>query len=171
MSSRNILICPDPRLRTVAKPVARFEAPLNTLVEDMFTTMYEARGIGLAATQVDVHQRVFVTDCSDDRSEPRVFVNAEIVERAGEVESEEGCLSIPDVNETVLRSERVLVRALDRHGDPFELEADGLLAICIQHELDHLNGKLFIDYLSSLKRQRIRKKLEKARRLAGEAIA
>lgn len=171
MSSRNILICPDPRLRTVAKPVERFDQSLETLVEDMFTTMYEARGVGLAATQIDVHQRVFVTDCSEDHSDPRVFVNAEILAREGEVDSEEGCLSIPDVNETVTRTERVRVRAQDQHGETFELDADGLLAVCIQHELDHLDGKLFIDYLSSLKRQRIRKKLEKARRLAGEAVA
>ncbi|MGC9456482.1 MAG: peptide deformylase [Halothiobacillaceae bacterium] len=171
MSSRNILICPDPRLRTVAKPVERFDQSLETLVEDMFTTMYEARGVGLAATQIDVHQRVFVTDCSEDHSDPRVFVNAEILAREGEVDSEEGCLSIPDVNETVTRAERVRVRAQDQHGETFELDADGLLAVCIQHELDHLDGKLFIDYLSSLKRQRIRKKLEKARRLAGEAVA
>jgi len=167
MSIRNILICPDDRLRTVAKPIEQFDAALETLVADMFETMYAHRGIGLAATQIDVHQRLFVTDCSEDKSDPRVFVNPVIVSAEGEVVSEEGCLSIPDVTETVKRAETVTVRARDQHGKEFELTTGGLMAICIQHELDHLNGKLFIDYLSSLKRQRIRKKLDKRRRLTG----
>jgi len=167
MSIRNILICPDDRLRTVAKPIEQFDADLETLVADMFETMYESRGVGLAATQIDVHQRLFVADCSEDKSDPRVFVNPVIVSAKGEVASEEGCLSIPDVTETVKRAETVTVRAQDQHGTEFELTTGGLMAICIQHELDHLDGKLFIDYLSSLKRQRIRKKLDKRRRLTG----
>ncbi|HHO70468.1 MAG TPA: peptide deformylase [Halothiobacillus sp.] len=167
MSIRNILIYPDERLRTVAKPIEQFDTDLESLIADMFETMYESRGIGLAATQIDVHQRLFVTDCSEDKSDPRVFVNPVIISAEGEVVSEEGCLSIPDVTETVKRAETVTVRAQDQHGKEFELTTGGLMAICIQHELDHLNGKLFIDYLSSLKRQRIRKKLAKRRRLTG----
>jgi peptide deformylase len=131
----------------------------------MFETMYAAKGIGLAATQVDVHQRILVTDISADRSEPRVFINPQIIERAGSTEAEEGCLSVPGIYDMLrTRSERVRVRALDRDGQPFELDADGLLAVCIQHESDHLEGKLFVDYLSDLKRERIRKKLEKDRK-------
>ena len=167
MSIRNILICPDDRLRTVAKPIEQFDANLEPLVADMFETMYAHRGIGLAATQIDVHQRLFVTDCSEDKSDPRVFVNPVIISAEGEVASEEGCLSIPDVTETIKRAETITVRARDQYGKEFELTTDGLMAICIQHELDHLNGKLFVDYLSSLKRQRIRKKLDKRRRLTG----
>jgi len=170
MSIRNILICPDDRLRIVAKPIETFDEALETLVADMFETMYEARGVGLAATQINEHCRLFVTDCSEERDDPLVFINPRILEREGEVDSEEGCLSIPEVNESIKRAEKVRVRAQDQHGNEFELDADGLLAICIQHELDHLNGKLFIDYLSSLKRQRIRKKLEKAQRQARGAI-
>lgn len=164
MSYQDILIFPDERLRRVAEPVERFDADLARMVEDMFETMYEERGVGLAATQVDFHRRLFVADCSEQADDPRVFINPEIVQRIGEVDSEEGCLSIPGVRETVRRAELVQVRAHDVEGKPFELEADGLLAICIQHELDHLDGKLFIDYLSPLKRQRIRKKMEKAAR-------
>jgi len=167
MSIRNILIYPDDRLRTVAKPIEQFDANLEPLVADMFETMYAHRGIGLAATQIDVHQRLFVTDCSEDKSDPRVFVNPVIISAEGEVASEEGCLSIPDVTETIKRAETITVRARDQYGKEFELTTDGLMAICIQHELDHLNGKLFVDYLSSLKRQRIRKKLDKRRRLTG----
>ncbi len=164
MSYQEILIFPDDRLRRVAAPVDRFDTDLARRVEDMLETMYEERGVGLAATQIDFHRRLFVADCSDDGDDPRVFINPEIVERIGSVDSEEGCLSIPGIRETVSRAERVQVRALDVEGKPFELETDGLLSICIQHELDHLDGKLFIDYLSPLKRQRIRKKMEKAAR-------
>jgi peptide deformylase len=164
MSYQEILIFPDDRLRRVAAPVDRFDTDLARRVEDMLETMYEERGVGLAATQIDFHRRLFVADCSEDGDDPRVFINPEIVERIGSVDSEEGCLSIPGIRETVSRAERVQVRALDVEGKPFELETDGLLSICIQHELDHLDGKLFIDYLSPLKRQRIRKKMEKAAR-------
>lgn len=164
MSYQEILIFPDDRLRRVAAPIDRFDTDLAGRVEDMLETMYEERGVGLAATQIDFHRRLFVADCSEDGDDPRVFINPEIVERIGSVDSEEGCLSIPGIRETVSRAERVQVRALDVEGKPFELETDGLLSICIQHELDHLDGKLFIDYLSPLKRQRIRKKMEKAAR-------
>ncbi|MFO7581801.1 peptide deformylase [Guyparkeria sp.] len=164
MSLRDILIYPDERLREIARPVDAFEPELSELVGDMFETMYQERGIGLAATQIDQHRRLFVADVSEDRSGARAFVNPEIVERAGSVESEEGCLSIPGVNETIVRAERILVRARDEKGKAFEQELDGLLAICFQHELDHLDGRLFIDYLSPLKQQRIRKKMEKALR-------
>jgi peptide deformylase len=145
----------------VAKPVAHFDTPLQRLIDDMFETMYDAPGIGLAATQVDFHQRLIVIDVSEEKDQPLVFINPEILEKEGEEEMDEGCLSVPGIYETVQRAERVKVRALDRHGKPFELAADGLLAVCIQHEIDHLDGKLFVDYLSSLKRQRIKKKLEK----------
>ncbi len=164
MSLRDILIYPDERLREIARPVDSFEPETAELVADMFETMYSERGIGLAATQVDEHRRLFVADVSEDRSGASVFVNPEIVERVGSVESEEGCLSIPGINETISRAERILVRAQDEKGKAFEQELDGLLAICFQHELDHLEGRLFIDYLSPLKQQRIRKKMEKALR-------
>jgi peptide deformylase len=134
---------------------------VRRLVDDMFETMYAAPGIGLAAIQVNDPRRVVVIDVSEDRSQPRCFINPEVIARDGEEEMEEGCLSVPGVYEAVRRAERIRVRALDRDGNPFELDADGLLAVCIQHEIDHLDGKLFVDYLSSLKRQRIRKKLEK----------
>ncbi|MGM0516464.1 MAG: peptide deformylase [Pseudomonadota bacterium] len=164
MSLRDILIYPDERLRETAGAVDSFEPALAELVADMFETMYSERGIGLAATQIDEHRRLFVADVSEDRSGAMAFVNPEIVDRAGTVESEEGCLSIPGINETIARAERILVRAQDEKGKAFEQELDGLLAICVQHELDHLDGRLFIDYLSPLKQQRIRKKMEKARR-------
>jgi peptide deformylase len=165
MAKLTILEYPDPRLRTKAQPVAMVDDAIRRLVDDMFETMYASKGIGLAATQVDVHKRVLVTDVSPDRTDPRVFINAQIIEREGSTEAEEGCLSVPGIYDTLrTRAERVRVRALDRDGQPFELEADGLLAVCIQHELDHLEGKLFVDYLSELKRNRIRKKLEKERR-------
>ena len=165
MAKLTILEYPDPRLRTKAQPVAVVDGAIRRLVDDLFETMYASKGIGLAATQVDVHQRVLVTDVSSDRTEPRVFINAQIIEREGSTEAEEGCLSVPGIYDTLrTRSEKVRVRALDRDGQPFELEADGLLAVCIQHELDHLDGKLFVDYLSELKRNRIRKKLEKERK-------
>jgi peptide deformylase len=166
MAVLEILHFPDPRLRTRAQPVARVDETTRRLVDDMLETMYQAPGIGLAATQVNVPWRVLVLDLSEDRSAPRCFINPEILARDGEEEAEEGCLSVPGVYDRVRRAERIRVRALDRHGQPFELEADGLLAVCIQHEIDHLDGKLFVDYLSSLKRQRIRKKLAKDARQA-----
>jgi peptide deformylase len=137
---------------------------VRRLVDDMFETMYAAPGVGLAATQVDVHRRVLVADVSEDRSRPLCFINPEIILREGTQTLEEGCLSVPGYYETVARAERVRVRALDRAGESFELDADGLLAVCVQHEIDHLDGKLFVDYLSELKRLRIRKRLEKARK-------
>jgi peptide deformylase len=165
MAKLTILEYPDPRLRTRAAPVAVVDDALRRLIEDMFETMYEAPGVGLAATQVDVHQRLLVVDVSEDRSHPLVFINPEILEREGENEFEEGCLSVPRIYEKInVRAQRIVVRALDRHGQPFEIEADGLLSVCIQHEMDHLEGKLFVDYLSDLKRTRIRKKLDKDRR-------
>ncbi len=164
MAILDILHFPDPRLRSTATTVEVVDKAISRLISDMFETMYQAPGIGLAAPQVNVSKRIVVMDVSEDRDTPLCFINPEIVERDGEEEMEEGCLSVPGIYETVTRAERVKVQALDREGEPFELEAEGLLAVCIQHELDHLDGKLFVDYLSSLKRQRIRKKLEKARR-------
>ena len=164
MSHLTILHFPDERLRTVAKPVEHVDAQLRKLIDDMFEIMYEAPGIGLAATQVNFHQRLVVIDVSEENNLPLVFINPEILKKEGEEEMDEGCLSVPGIYEAVTRAERVTVRALNRHGEPFELEADGLLAVCIQHEIDHLDGKLFVDYLSNLKRQRIRKKLEKQQR-------
>ncbi len=161
MSHLTILHFPDERLRTVAKPVERVDDKLRKVVDDMFETMYEAPGIGLAATQVDFHQRLIVIDVSEEKNQPLVFINPEILEKEGVEEMDEGCLSVPGIYEKVQRADKVKVRALDRNGKPFELEADGLLAVCIQHEIDHLDGKLFVDYLSILKRQRIKKKLEK----------
>lgn len=164
MALLTILEFPDPRLRTRAVPVQEVDDALRQLVDDMTETMYQANGIGLAATQVNVHQRIVVIDVSEERNQPRVFINPEIIDREGDEVMEEGCLSVPGIYDTVRRAERVRVRALDRDGNSFELDADGLLAVCIQHEMDHLNGKLFVDYLSDLKRSRIRKKLEKEQR-------
>jgi peptide deformylase len=166
MAKLTILEFPDPRLRTVARPVdpAALDAAFQRLVDDMFETMYAAPGIGLAASQVDVHQRFMVIDVSEEKHEPRVFLNPQIVARSGETACQEGCLSVPGIYADVKRAERITVRALDRHGQPFELEADGLLAICIQHEMDHLDGKLFVDYLSPLKRDMVKRKLAKQRR-------
>jgi len=166
MALLNILKFPDPRLRTRARPVSDFDDDLRRLVADMFETMYEAPGIGLAATQVDVHKRLLVMDVSEDKSCPRVLINPEILEAEGEEEMDEGCLSVPGYYETVRRAERIRVRAQDERGEWFEIEADGLEAVCIQHEMDHLEGRLFVDYLSSLKRDRIRKKLEKQKKQA-----
>ncbi|WP_026376020.1 peptide deformylase [Aestuariibacter salexigens] len=166
MAVLEVLRFPDERLRTVAKPVEAVDASIKKLVDDMFETMRDEKGIGLAATQVNVHKRVVVMDVSEEQDEPRVFINPEIIEREGSTISEEGCLSVPNNYAKVERAEKIKVRALDKDGNPFELDADGLLAICIQHELDHLQGKLFVDYLSPLKRQRIRTKLEKEARLA-----
>jgi len=164
-----ILEFPDPRLRTVAKPVAQVDDALRKLVEDMFHTMYEAPGIGLAATQVDVHLRLLVLDTSEDKSSPMVFINPEILESKGSQVYQEGCLSVPGIYADVTRAESVTVRALDRDGKPFELAADGLLAVCIQHEMDHLAGKVFVDYLSPLKRELVKKKLAKNKRLGEDA--
>ena len=164
MAILDILHFPDPRLRKHAQPVAVVDDEIRRIVDDMFETMYAAPGIGLAATQVNVQQQIIVIDVSKDRNEPLVLINPEIVSRDGEEEMEEGCLSVPGYYETVRRAGRVRVRALDRDGQAFELETDDLLAVCIQHEMDHLAGKLFVDYLSPLKRQRIKKKLEKAAR-------
>ena len=165
MAILNILEFPDPRLRTIAKPVTEFDDALRQLIDDMFETMYEAPGIGLAATQVNVHLQVVVMDLSEDRSEPRVFINPTVEELTHDMgQYQEGCLSVPEFYENVERPLRVKIKALDRDGKPFELIAEGLLAVCIQHECDHLNGKLFVDYLSTLKRDRIKKKLEKKHR-------
>ncbi len=164
MARLEILEFPDPRLRTKAQPVAVVDAAIQQLVDDMLETMYDADGIGLAATQVNVHKRVVVMDLSSAREEPRVLINPEIELLGATVESQEGCLSVPEFYEPVTRHERIRLEALDRDGQPYELEAEGLLAVCIQHECDHLLGKLFVDYLSGLKRQRIRKKLEKRHR-------
>ena len=167
MALLDILHYPDPRLRTRAQPVVQVDDTLRRLIDDMFETMYAAPGIGLAATQVNVHLRLVVIDISEDRSEPLCLINPEIVEAAGQESSQEGCLSVPDVFEAVTRAERIRVRALDREGQSRIIEASGLTAVCIQHELDHLEGKLFVDRLSELKRTRIRKKYEKLQRRAG----
>lgn len=161
MAQLTILEFPDPRLRAKAAPVGRVDDALRGLIDAMLETMYAANGIGLAATQVNFRQRLLVIDISEERDQPRVFINPEILAREGDEETEEGCLSVPGTFEKVRRARRIRVRALDRHGIGFELDADGLLAVCIQHEIDHLDGKLFVDYLSDLKRTRIRKKLEK----------
>ena len=165
MTILRILEYPDPRLRTKATPVEVVDDEIRTLIDDMFETMYLAPGIGLAATQVDVHKRLLVADVSEDQEEPRAFINPVILEKDGVEVMEEGCLSVPGIYERVERAEYVKVRSLDRDGKEVELEAEGLLAVCIQHEIDHLDGKLFVDYLSELKRQRIRKRLEKNRKL------
>jgi peptide deformylase len=164
MAVLNILRYPDPRLEKVAKPVARVDDSIRQLVRDMAETMYAAPGIGLAATQVDVHSRVIVLDVSDARDQLLVLINPEIVTLEGEQECEEGCLSVPGVYDVVKRAEKVKVRALDGAGQPFELLAEGLLAVCIQHEMDHLEGKVFVEYLSRLKQSRIRSKLQKQER-------
>jgi len=164
MSVLKILKFPDPRLRTKAAPVAAVDDEIKRLVADMLETMYAAPGIGLAATQVDVHKRVLVLDVSETKDDPQCFINPEIFDQEGSCIGEEGCLSVPDVTEEVERAEKIRVRALDADGEQFEREVDGLLAVCIQHEMDHLEGKLFVDYLSELKRQRIRKKAVKARK-------
>ncbi|MEQ9888449.1 peptide deformylase [Pectobacterium zantedeschiae] len=161
MAVLQVLHFPDERLRITAQPVKEVNADIQRIVDDMFDTMYEEEGIGLAATQVDIHQRIIVIDVSEERDQRLVLINPELIEKSGDTGIEEGCLSIPETRALVPRSERVKVRALDREGKAFELEASELLAICIQHEMDHLVGKLFIDYLSPLKRQRIRQKLEK----------
>lgn len=164
MALLQILEYPDSRLRTVAKPVTEVNDAIRQLISDMLETMYLAPGIGLAASQVDFHQRLVVIDISEDKSQPLCFINPEILEASGTISRDEGCLSVPDVYESVERAEHIRVRALDRDGKEFELEADELLAVCIQHEMDHLDGKLFVDYISPLKRQRLKKKLSKAKK-------
>jgi peptide deformylase len=159
-----ILHYPDPRLRNKALPVSEVTDATRQLVDDMLETMYDAPGIGLAAPQVNVSQRIIVVDISENKDSPHCFINPEILSRDGEEEMEEGCLSVPNTYEMVTRAEKVLVKALDRDGNEFEMFLDGLLSVCVQHEIDHLDGKLFVDYLSPLKRQRIRKKLDKLRR-------
>lgn len=162
MTILNILKYPDSRLRTVASPLEQVTDETRQILDDMFETIYAAPGIGLAATQVDIHKRMLVIDITEERNEPRAFINPEILARDGTEVMEEGCLSVPGIYEKVERAEHIKVRALDRNGEAFELEADGLLAVCIQHEIDHLDGKVFIDHLSPLKQQRISKKLGKA---------
>ncbi|RLV60895.1 peptide deformylase [Parashewanella curva] len=168
MALLSVLRFPDEHLRTIAKPVTEFDDKLQTQIEDMLETMYEEKGIGLAATQVDYHQRLIVMDLQDEVERPNVFINPEIVESSGHFENEEGCLSVPGIYAKVERAENVTVKALDRDGKEFTVEADGLFAICLQHEMDHLVGKLFVDYLSPLKRNRIKQKLEKEARLAAK---
>lgn len=165
MSVLTILEFPDERLRKKAAPVQTVDGKIKKLVDDMLETMYEAKGVGLAATQVNVHQRVVVIDVSEQKDQPLCLINPEIINKDGVEESEEGCLSVPGFFEKVKRAERIKVKALNKEGKPFELEADDLLAVCIQHELDHLEGKLFVDYISSLKRERIKKKLEKIHKM------
>ncbi len=165
MAKLTILEFPDPRLRTVAAPVKTFDAALQELIDDMFETMYEAPGVGLAATQIDEHKQLIVIDVSEEQNQPLVLINPEIEVLSDELaEYDEGCLSVPGFYETVCRPARVKVKALDRNGAAFELTPEGLLAVCVQHEVDHLRGKLYVDYISSLKRSRIRKKLEKQQR-------
>jgi len=161
-----ILEYPDPRLRKTALPVPAVTPEIRKLIEDMAETLYAAPGVGLAATQVDVHKRIIVIDVSADRQELRVFVNPELISAEGEAEAEEGCLSLPGYYDKVRRAARVRVRALDARGEPFEFEAEGMLAVCIQHEMDHLVGKVFVDYLSPLKRARLMTKLRKKQRAA-----
>jgi peptide deformylase len=165
-----ILHFPDARLRRTANPVAEVDRDLRRAVDNMFETMYDAPGIGLAATQVDIGKRMLVIDISEAKDSPLCLINPEIVAREGTEQTEEGCLSVPGIYEPVSRAQRVKVRAIDIDGKLFDLEADGLLAVCIQHEIDHLQGKLFVDYLSPMKLSRIRKKLEKRRRHAGTVL-
>ena len=170
MARLTILQYPDPRLHKVAVAVAVVDARVRAIVADMFETMYEAKGVGLAATQVDVHERIIVADVSEERNEPLVLINPEIVEHSVECkEWEEGCLSLPGIYDKVERPDRIRVRALDAQGHAFELDAEGLLAVCLQHEMDHLLGKVFVDYLSPLKRNRIKAKMLKRQREAAEA--
>ena len=161
MAILNILHFPDDRLRTVAKPVTEVTDKHRTFINNMLETMYDAPGIGLAATQVNVHERILVIDISEEKNQPLVLINPEILEKDGDQEFDEGCLSVPGIYETVHRAEKIRIKALNKEGQSFEMNAEGLLAVCIQHEMDHLDGKLFVDYLSQLKKQRIRKKLEK----------
>ncbi len=168
MSILAILEFPDKRLRTKAKEVTVFDEKIIALVDDMTETMYDFKGVGLAATQINVHQRVIVIDVSEEKDSPLCLINPEIIEKDGAEESEEGCLSVPGFFENVSRAEHIKVKALDKHGKSFEIEADELLSVCIQHEMDHLVGKLFVDYLSPLKRQRIKSKLDKIHKQQGK---
>jgi peptide deformylase len=168
MAKLNILEFPDPRLKTVAEEVEVFDATVQALANDMLETMYAARGIGLAATQVNVHKRLLVLDVSEAQDEPRVYVNPEILEQRGEQVLEEGCLSVPGIYANVKRAEHITVRARDANGEVFEEELEGLHAVCVQHEMDHLIGRLFVDYLSPLKRNMVRKKLQKQRKVAAQ---
>lgn len=161
VSILSILEFPDSRLRTIAKPVVKVDKKISQFVDDLFETMYAEQGVGLAATQVDVHQCIIVLDISEEKNEKICLINPEFIEKTGEKESEEGCLSVPSFFEPIHRAEKIKIKALDQKGQSFELEAVGLLAVCIQHEMDHLLGKLFVDYLSSLKRGRIKKKMLK----------
>ena len=165
LSILTILEFPDERLRKKAAVVKTVDDKIKKLIDDMLETMYESKGVGLAATQVDVHQRIIVIDVSEEKNDPLFLINPEILEKDGIKESEEGCLSVPGFYEKVNRAEHIIVRALNRDGQSFEFEARDLLAVCVQHEMDHLNGKLFVDYISSLKRQRIKKKLEKIHKM------
>jgi peptide deformylase len=169
MSQLTILEYPDPRLRTKAQPVVVFDAALQTLIDAMFETMYAAPGIGLAATQVNVHKQLLILDVSEEKNRPLVLINPKIAAVEGSQVYQEGCLSVPGIYADVERGDRITVEALDRHGQPLAFEAEGLLAVCIQHEMDHLIGKLFVDYLSPLKRELVRRKLEKQRRTAAQA--
>ncbi len=168
MAKLNILEFPDPRLTTVATAVETFDKELKKLVEDMTETMYSANGIGLAATQVNVHKRLLVLDVSENQDQPRVYINPEILSQSGEQTHEEGCLSVPGIYADVKRAEKVTVKAQDIEGNSFEEQLEELHAVCIQHEMDHLIGRLFVDYLSPLKRNMVRKKLEKQRKVAAK---
>jgi peptide deformylase len=168
MAELEILEIPDVRLRTIAKPVKAFDDKLGSLIDDMTETMYSAQGIGLAATQVNVHQRLLVLDVSEGQDQPRVYINPEIVESEGEETCEEGCLSVPGIYAEVSRAEKIRVIAQNRDGSSFEKALDGMHAVCLQHEIDHLNGRLFVDYLSPLKRRMLTKKLEKQRKVADQ---
>lgn len=161
MATLDILVYPDDRLRTVAKPVSTVDDSVRNVLDDMFETMYDAPGVGLAATQVNIHERIVVIDVSEDKNQPIALINPQIISTEGAAEGEEGCLSIPGVYENVKRAEKVKFSALDRDGKTYEMEADGLLAVCVQHEVDHLDGKMFVDYLSGMKRRRIKKKMLK----------
>ena len=170
MAKLSILEFPDPRLRKTASPISDVDDEQRTLIDDMFETMYAAPGIGLAATQVDIHERLLVADISADQTEPHALINPEIIEKDGVIVTAEGCLSVPGYYEEVQRAEHIRVRFLNRDGEQVEMEAEGLLAVCIQHEVDHLDGKLFVDYLSEAKRQQIRKRLVKDRRHQSSAV-
>jgi peptide deformylase len=168
MAKLNILEFPDPRLTTVASEVKNFDEALKKLVEDMTETMYSANGIGLAATQVNVHKRLLVLDVSENQDQPRVYINPQIIESTGEQDHEEGCLSVPGIYASVRRAENITIRAQDSDGNSFEEQVEGLHSVCVQHEMDHLMGRLFVDYLSPLKRNMVRKKLEKQRKAAAK---
>ena len=171
MTKLTILEFPDPRLRKKASPVEAIDDALRALIDDMFETMYDAPGIGLAATQVDVHRRLLVADVSNDQTEPYALINPKILEKDGVLVTDEGCLSVPGFYEAVERAEHIRVTFLNRDGEEIEMDAEGMLAVCIQHEIDHLDGKLFVDYLSEAKRQRIRKRLERDRRHQAAPVA